>query len=79
MNNLGLQTTANTAYYNAPAQHYCPAPTYITTTSGEPPVSKHETAFKIVSTLIEEEIIDGEKLKLKDFISLVSKLVEDVL
>jgi hypothetical protein len=79
MNNLGLQTTANTLYYNVLAQQYWPAPTYTITTSGEPPVSKHETAFKIIAFLIDEGIIDGEKFAVKDLISLVAKLSENVL
>lgn len=81
MNNYGITTTANTvqttSYYNVqPYTQYVPYPVLVT---GEPTVSKHETAFKVVSTLIEEGIIDGDKLKLKDFIALVAKLVEDVL
>jgi len=42
-------------------------------------MSKTETAIKVVSKLIEEGIVDGEKLKVADFLKLVTKLVEDVL
>lgn len=42
-------------------------------------MSKHETAFKIIALLIDEGIIDGEKFEVKDLISLIAKLSEDVL
>jgi hypothetical protein len=64
----------NYQYYPYPQIVYQPYPVTL-----EAPMSKTETAIKVVSKLIEEGLIDGDKLKVKDFLSLVTKLVEDVL
>ena len=76
---LYIDYTVTTGSYNYyPQIQYVPVPYYPNITL-EVPMSKTETAIKVVSKLIEEGLIDGDKLKVKDFLSLVTKLVEDVL
>lgn len=76
-----ISTTTSTVGWlqtTLPAVQYYPVPYYQTVTL-EAPVSKTDTALKVINALIEEGIIDGEKLAVKDLLALVTKLVEDVL
>lgn len=66
------QTMANALYYQTPVPYYL-------TSTGEPAMSKTETAMKVISKLIEEGYIEGEKITVAEFLSLVAKLVEEAL
>jgi hypothetical protein len=78
MQDMTLSTCASSNYYTT-TYYPVTVPYYHVTTTGEAPVSKHETAFKIIAALIDEGIIDGEKFAVKDLIALVTKLSQEVL